>query len=192
MLSTHFRQPHRPSEHQLRLTDVYARQAADVIATQLAERALRESEAMLSAILNQVPGAVGMFDREGHFILRGGPLSVMWDDIIPSRDPAAIRRWRGFDAGGRALPPSQYPGARALRGETVTPGLDFIHTADDGCETWIRVSAVPFCNETDEIVGAVAILQDVNEEKRAERQLRENRARLRSVMEAAARILRAS
>jgi PAS domain-containing protein len=82
--------------------------------------------------------------------------------------------------------------ARALRGETITPGLDFIHTADDGRETWIRVSAAPFCNETDEIVGAVAILQDVNEEKRAERQLRENRARLRSVMEATARILRAS
>jgi len=72
-----------------------------------------------------------MFDRDGLFIVRGGPLSGLWDDTIPSRDPGPIRRWRSFDAQGELLPPSQYPGARALRGETNTPGLDFIHTADD-------------------------------------------------------------
>jgi GAF domain-containing protein len=32
MLSTHFREPYRPSERELRLTDVFARHAADVIA----------------------------------------------------------------------------------------------------------------------------------------------------------------
>jgi C4-dicarboxylate-specific signal transduction histidine kinase len=31
MISTHFRQPHRPSERELRLTDLYARQAAEMI-----------------------------------------------------------------------------------------------------------------------------------------------------------------
>ena len=31
MISTHFKQPHRPSEHELRLTDLYARQAAEMI-----------------------------------------------------------------------------------------------------------------------------------------------------------------
>jgi signal transduction histidine kinase len=31
LISTHFRQPHRPSERELRLTDLYARQAAEMI-----------------------------------------------------------------------------------------------------------------------------------------------------------------
>jgi C4-dicarboxylate-specific signal transduction histidine kinase len=31
MISTHFKQPHRPSERELRLTDLYARQAAEMI-----------------------------------------------------------------------------------------------------------------------------------------------------------------
>ena len=44
MLSTLFREPHRPSARELRLTDLYARQAADVIAFRLAERRLSESE----------------------------------------------------------------------------------------------------------------------------------------------------
>jgi PAS domain S-box-containing protein len=183
MLSTHFRKPHRPSDHELRLTDLYARQAADVIAFRLAERALRESEARLQAILNQVPGAVGMFDREGHFVLRGGPLSVLWDDVIPSGDRGSPRPWRGFDAHGGPIPPSQYPGARALRGETVTPGLDFLHTADDGRETWIRVSAAPFRDETGEIVGGVTILQDVDQDKRADQRLRKSEARLQAVVD---------
>src|SRR6202030_1766722 len=130
----HFRQPHRPSEDELRLTDLYARQAADVIAFRLAESALRESEARLSAVLNQAPGGVGLFDNRGELVLRGGYLSSLWSDVIPSRDPASLRRWRSFDANGAVLPFSQSPGARALRGETVTPGLDFLHTADDGRE----------------------------------------------------------
>jgi signal transduction histidine kinase len=37
MLSTHFKQPHRPSERELRLTDLYARQAAEMIERQRAE-----------------------------------------------------------------------------------------------------------------------------------------------------------
>jgi PAS domain S-box-containing protein len=44
MLSTHFRRPHRPSERELRLTDLYARWAAEVIEQKRAEEALRTSE----------------------------------------------------------------------------------------------------------------------------------------------------
>jgi PAS domain S-box-containing protein len=44
MLSTHFRSVHRPTPRELRLLDLYARQAADVIAFRLAEQRLRESE----------------------------------------------------------------------------------------------------------------------------------------------------
>jgi PAS domain S-box-containing protein len=179
LLSTHFREPHRPSEHELRLTDGYARQAADVICFWLAERALYESEARLSAILNQVPGAVGMFDRDGKFVLRGGPLSDLWDEAIPSHDPGSNGRWQGFDADGRRLSPSQYPGARALRGETTAPGLDFLRSADDGQETWFRVSAAPFRNENGEIAGGISILENVDERKRAGQRLRESEARLK-------------
>ena len=76
----------------------------DITEQKRTESALRESESRLSAILNQVPGAIGLFDDEGKFLLRAGPLGGLWDDVIPSRDPASIRRWRGFDAKGGPLP----------------------------------------------------------------------------------------
>jgi PAS domain S-box-containing protein len=44
MISTHFRQTHRPSEHELRLTDLYARQAAELIELKRTDETLRASE----------------------------------------------------------------------------------------------------------------------------------------------------
>jgi len=44
VISTHFRRPHRPSGHDLRFTDFYARLAAELIERQRAEEALRASE----------------------------------------------------------------------------------------------------------------------------------------------------
>ena len=114
---------------------------------------LRESEARLSAILRQVPGGVGLFDRDGRFLLRAGPLGLLWDDVIPSEDAQSLRRWKGF--------------------------------TDDGSETWIRSSAAPFRNETGEVIGAVIILQDIDEEKRAAQRLRESEAHLRFAVDLA-------
>jgi PAS domain S-box-containing protein len=44
MISTHFREPRRPSERDLRFVDLYARQAAEMIERKRAEEALRASE----------------------------------------------------------------------------------------------------------------------------------------------------
>ena len=44
MISTHFRQPHRPLERELRFTDLYARQAAEWIERNRSQEALRASE----------------------------------------------------------------------------------------------------------------------------------------------------
>jgi PAS domain S-box-containing protein len=53
MISTHFRQPHRPSERELRLTDLYARQAADMIEHKRDEEARRDSEQLLRRVLEE-------------------------------------------------------------------------------------------------------------------------------------------
>ena len=47
MLSTHFKNPHTPSEEELQTLDLYARQASAFISRTKAEEALRESEERL-------------------------------------------------------------------------------------------------------------------------------------------------
>ncbi|HEX6983223.1 MAG TPA: GAF domain-containing protein [Balneolaceae bacterium] len=50
MLSTHFKEPHRPTERELRVTDLYAHQAADMIDLKLTEERLRASEEKLQSL----------------------------------------------------------------------------------------------------------------------------------------------
>jgi PAS domain S-box-containing protein len=163
--------------------------ALDITERKRTEERLRHSEARLAAILEQLPIGVGLVDREGRFLLRGGLLGNLWDNVMPSQDRAQRERWRSYDADGQLLQPADYPGARALRGETVLPGTDFIHTAADGHETWIRVSASPFRSAAGDVVGAVAIMQDVDTAKRAELAIRESEERFRQFAEHSTNVL---
>jgi PAS domain-containing protein len=150
MLSTHFREPHRPSEDELRRTDVYARQAADVIAFRLAERALRESEARLSAILNQVPGGWDCLALKDDWCCGG---TFKWP--LGRRHPVA-RSCVGSTLATFLMRTAGCSRCRSIRAQgRLTPGLDFLHKADDGRETWIRISAAPFRDGTGKIAGAV-------------------------------------
>jgi PAS domain S-box-containing protein len=148
------------------------------------ETALRKNQEWLAAILDQVPGGVGLFDSNGHLLLRGGPLGKLWSDKLPSLDPASAKRWQGRHADGRPIASSDFAGQRALRGEIVTPGLDFLHTDDRGEECWFRVSAAPFRHDQ-KFDGAVVYIQDIDKEKRAEERLRQSEEKLKSAVELA-------
>jgi PAS domain S-box-containing protein len=54
MISTHWREPHQPSERDLRLLDILARQAADLIERRRSEEALRESEAKYRTLFESI------------------------------------------------------------------------------------------------------------------------------------------
>jgi PAS domain S-box-containing protein len=58
MISNHWRKPHHPSEQDLSLLDVLARQAADLIERATAEVKLRESEARARQVLDSITDSV--------------------------------------------------------------------------------------------------------------------------------------
>ncbi|MHC2109182.1 PAS domain S-box protein [Methylobacterium sp. CM6246] len=160
----------------------------EVTAQMRAEAAVRESEHRLSATLAQLPIGVGLANRDGRITLANQALGHYALEWIPSADPSR-ERWRAFAPDGRRLNPTEYPGARALRGETVVPGIDFIFTMPAGRECWTRVSAAPFHNVDDEIIGAILVVQDVDREKRAEAALRESEERFRRFAAHSANVL---
>ena len=151
----------------------------DITTRKRAELALRESEARLSAILQHVPVGVGLFDTEGRYILVNPLLKPLVGDVIPSKDTAM--RWRSFDRSGRELERHEYPGARALRGETVPPEIDCLTEVDDE-ERWIRVGAVPLFRDG-EVVGGISVALDMTDYKRADDALRSAERRLRALVE---------
>jgi PAS domain S-box-containing protein len=100
-------------------------------------------------------------------------------ESLPSFDRES--RWRAHTREGNLLDRSQYPGARALRGETVVPGIDFIFMPPERDELWMRVSAAPFRLVGQAIVGGVTVIQDVDREKRAEEALRQSEESFRQL-----------
>lgn len=165
----------------------------EITAQMRAEEALRESEHRLSAALEQLPIGVGLVNPDGRIALANrvlGRYALEWTPSAEPIEPNSNERWRAYAPDGRRLSRAEYPGARALRGETVVPGIDFIFTHPDGLECWTRVSAAPFHNVDHEINGAILVVQDVDREKRTEAALRETEERFRCFAKHSANVLR--
>ena len=137
----------------------------------VAELALRDSEARLTALLEQLPVGIGLTDREGHFLIRNSLLNNFVGDRLSSLDPVFAARWRAWDEEGRPLHPSEWPSARAMRGGLVSPGCEMLYTGADGKQIWTRVLSVPFRDKADELSGVIVVVQDIDEQRRAENRL---------------------
>jgi two-component sensor histidine kinase/CheY-like chemotaxis protein len=119
-------------------------------------------------VLQQLPVGVGVIDQSGRITI-GNPIMRRYlPEFIPSRDLPRVKQWQGWAADGTPLEPNQWPGARALRGETVVPGTEMLFVDDDGRRTWTQVSTAPMRDAAGAVTGAVAIVQDIDERKKAE------------------------
>jgi two-component sensor histidine kinase len=116
---------------------------------------------------------------------------------VPSADRSSHGSWLALAEDGQPVPPADYPAARALRGE-VALNMDFLHTDGPDRERWRRVSGIPVRGGNGEVAAALAVIVDVDEEKRAaERQALltrevDHRAKnMLAVVQAALRLTRA-
>jgi signal transduction histidine kinase/CheY-like chemotaxis protein len=133
---------------------------------------LKASEARIATTLEQMPVGVGVLDLHGRLIASNAMMRSFVPERIPSCDPQGAARWRAFRADGTLVPSDEWPSARALRGERISPGLEMLHTTADGREIWTRVSSVPLRGAGDDIIGAVCTVEDIDASKRAEASLR--------------------
>jgi PAS domain S-box-containing protein len=133
-----------------------------------AEAALREGEARLAALFLGLPVAVAIVDTAGR-VVASNPAMARYvpGGLLPARDEARHGRWRGYDAEGRRIGRADYPGMRALRGETVLPGTEFLYLGDDGVDAWTRVAAVPVRDAAGGVAGAFVVCTDIDAPKRA-------------------------
>lgn len=135
--------------------------ALDVSTVEREAKGLHELEPLLTQVLEQIPIAVGLMDGDGRWVVANAAMTRLMSKHIPSRDGDRIYRWHCFDADGRMLDPTHWPGARALRGETVSPGLNFIYVENNGSRKLLRVTATPLRHANGQLVGAIAMVEDI-------------------------------
>ena len=174
MFSTHYQSaPQQPSERALRLLDILARQAADLIEHKQGEEALRAKEAELELVINQTPFMLTRCSRD----LRYQFVSRTYAEMI-GRQPA--------DIAGKAI--VEIMGEEGF--ETIRP---YIETVLNGTRVeyerdvtfngvGIRSLRVVYTPDTDargRVQGWIASILDVSDRK----QIEEARALLAGIVE---------
>jgi PAS domain S-box-containing protein len=178
MLSTHFRSPHRPSERDQRLLDLYARHAADLIERLRSDEALRESEQRFARFMEQLPGLAWIKDLQGRYVYANDAAVKTFrctrealygktdDDVFP---PEAAAQFKQNDR-------------QALTSRT---GMQFIEALEqeDGIVHHSVVSKFPILGPGSgpAFVGGMAI--DITDRLRAEKVLAESEERFRQLAE---------
>lgn len=164
-----------------RVTGVFS-QGYDVTEQVRAVENVREHQAQLALILDQVPLGLGMFDVFGQFTVRNPLLLELVGESIPSNQDQPTAEWQAFDADGNLLPMQEFPAVRALRGEDASQPVIFRRLRDEA-ERWVRTSAASLKDTAGAVTGGVFVAQDVTEEVIAQRALRRSEERLRKMLE---------
>jgi PAS domain S-box-containing protein len=169
MISTHWRRSHEPSERDLRLLDVLARQAADLLERKHAE----STDQQLAAIVDSSHDAIVSKDLNG---------------IVTSWNRGAERLF-GYAASemiGRSvttvIPPNRHhEEARNLdnirRGVRVDP-YETVRRGSDGSLIDVAVSLSPLRNPAGDVIGASKIARDTAKRKKTELALAERNIQL--------------
>ena len=173
VFSTHYRAPRQPGEHALRLLDLLARQAADVIEQAQAEADLRESEKRLRFALETSHTGAWELDLADHHSARR---SLEHDRIFGYRE--LLPRWTYEMFLDHVLPQDRAAVDAKFREATATGSdwsLECRIRRVDGAVRWIWAAGRHRRDSTGNPRWMAGIVQDITERKQAEEALRENR-----------------
>jgi PAS domain S-box-containing protein len=158
--------------------------ARDVTERNKAERAMRESEALLQAIMKMLPVGLWVIGADGNIVFGNEAAKQIWAGVryVGVEQLGEYKGWR-VDTGKR-VEPHEWAGVRALeKGETII-GEEIEIECFDGTRKIILDSAVPLRNPDGSIRCAITLNQDITERKKLETQARQSAAYTRSLIEA--------
>jgi diguanylate cyclase (GGDEF)-like protein/PAS domain S-box-containing protein len=146
-------------------------------------RSIARSEQMLRQVLDTLPVGVWVADREGKLILGNAASKRIWGDsrVQGVRHFADLRGWRADS--GEPLKVADWGMARALAaGESSRNEIVDIESFDGNRKTILH-SAAPIISAEGDIVGGVAVNEDITERRALADNLRESEARYQALFE---------
>lgn len=153
----------------------------------LAQAAKRRG-AELSAVIEAMPDAIYIGNREGMTLCNSNALQMLGASSLSDLNTRIGELGKRFAVRkpdtGRPLSEDELPFSRALAGETVIEEV-LATNRQTGQEVHIRSACAPIIEEGT-IIGAVAVNSDITARKRAAEALHQSEERLRLAMETAA------
>ncbi len=178
-LSTNFRQPHRPSDDQLKLTDLFAAQAALAIERLTAGEALRLAETRLRASMTAGRMASWYWDAASGQTSASDTLAELFG-LLPGE------RWRGGEQVLRLLHPEDaerhLETLRAAAGGGWHSEFRIIRPVD-GEIAWLEEWADATSDPQTGKLGIAGLVWDVSDRKNAELRVQEGDVRFRALVQ---------
>lgn len=142
----------------------------DITEQKRAEEALKQSEELLRTVLETLPVAVWILDREGKVVQANNAAHKIWGGArYVGIDDFGEYKGRWLHS-GEPITAADWGGARAIsKGETSLEEEVEIE-AFDGSRKVILNSSVPIRNGKGEVTGAITINQEITDRKRAEQE----------------------
>lgn len=161
MISTHWRTPHRPTERELDLFDILARQATELIEHKKADEELRESEERFRALVMASSDVIYHVSPDWKEMRRLDGKGFLTDTLEP--DVAWIDKY-------------VYPDDRKKVREAIRDSLrnksrfELEHRVyrADGRVGWTHSQAVPLLDRNDEIVEWFGAATEITERRQSE------------------------
>jgi PAS domain S-box-containing protein len=146
-------------------------------------RALLESETRYRTLLEALPVAAYMCDAQGRITGFNEKALGLWGlrPEIGDEDRRFCGSFRLWRPDGTKLPHEQTPMAQAILTGASSRNQEVVIERPDGCRLEVLVNIDPLRDADGHIIGAINILIDIRERKRAEDALRQSEARFRQL-----------
>jgi PAS domain S-box-containing protein len=167
MLSTHFRQPTRLMDRQIRFMDLLAQQAADYLERNQNEETLKAKQNQLDRIAGNVPVLITQCSRDLRYVfvnkagldVLGKPLEqIVGRPIVEVLGEEHFQKLRPYMD-------------RVLSGEQVEYEMEIPYATGDA--HYMHVAYVPEVDAQGGVVGWIGTFTDITERRRAEQKLRD-------------------
>ncbi|HKD08469.1 MAG TPA: PAS domain S-box protein [Bryobacteraceae bacterium] len=178
----YYHEPRSPGPEEIHLIDVATHVAAIAIERQQAEEKIRSSEERYRNIVDTANEGIWIIDAANRLSFVNSRMAEMFGYSVEEMKGRPSRDFIKADVAEQATQ------LLARRREGIREQFDFPFVTKDGSELWGLVSTTPMRDEEGQFSGALAMITDITERKRAEAELRSSRDQIR---EMANKVLRA-
>ncbi|MBM4398027.1 MAG: PAS domain S-box protein, partial [Deltaproteobacteria bacterium] len=167
----------------------------DITARRATEDSLRAAHAELDRLVRERSTELGRATETLATVVRHAPLAMIATDregVVRMWNPAAERMfgWTAGEVVGRPIPFFREPDGAAFRAnlERVVSGgravqFEVVRHRKDGSPVEVSSYVAPLRGPAGESEGAIGILRDVTEQRRADQEMRESEERYRTLVE---------
>ena len=141
---------------------------------------LRESERRLRELIDGLPVAVYTTDADGYLTLYNEAAVAFWGRRPVLGKDRWCGSWKLYSADGAPMPSDRCPLAIALREQRPVRDIEVTAERPDGIRLTFIPHPTPLRDASGKLIGAMNVLVDITERKRAETELNAARQQLMS------------